>query len=371
MDLTALLKRDANNLDLFRIIAACMVIYGHAYALTPEIGHQDWLKTHVGFDYTASLAVKIFFFISGLVVTNSLLARKSAIPFVVARAFRIWPAMIVVILSCALIIGPIYTPVTLRDYIYSNETWSYVFRNFILDPRYELPGVFDDLPFKGAINGSLWTLPYEVAAYLALLGIFLLGVLRQRWLATLLLITIIVDPLFGNKLLVTWLTSDLNRTMLAPCFAFGALLALHRKNITINGGMAVGSWLLYFIFRDATAAHYFFYLAIFLTILFLSGTHLLMALKPSSDISYGIYLWGFPTQQILAHHFLHLGIRFNQVAAIFISIILGYLSWQLVEKRAIKFGRFLTQHLNDPVELMVAEHNAYTPGTPGETQRPD
>jgi peptidoglycan/LPS O-acetylase OafA/YrhL len=156
--------------------------------------------------------------------------------------------------------------------------------------------------------------------------------------------------------------------MLAPCFAFGALLALHQKNIPINGGMAVVSWLLYFIFRDVTAAHYFFYLAIFLNILFLSSTPLLMALKPSSDISCGIYLWGFPTQQILAHHFLHLGIRFNQVAAIFISIILGYLSWQLVEKRAIKFGHVLTQRLSDPEGLMVAGHNAYTPG---ETQRPN
>ncbi|SEN30427.1 Acyltransferase family protein [Nitrosospira multiformis] len=70
MDLPPLLKRDANSLDLFRIIAACMVIYGHAYVLTPEIGRQDWLKTHVGFDHVASLAVKIFFFIGGLVVTN-------------------------------------------------------------------------------------------------------------------------------------------------------------------------------------------------------------------------------------------------------------------------------------------------------------
>lgn len=41
MLLSSYLKRDNNNLDLVRIIAACMVIYGHAYAISPQVGKDD------------------------------------------------------------------------------------------------------------------------------------------------------------------------------------------------------------------------------------------------------------------------------------------------------------------------------------------
>ncbi|EBO0298771.1 acyltransferase, partial [Salmonella enterica] len=77
MLLSSYLKRDNNNLDLVRIIAACMVIYGHAYAISPQVGKDDIIHQLIGFDYSGSLAVKIFFFVSGLVVTNSFFSKRN------------------------------------------------------------------------------------------------------------------------------------------------------------------------------------------------------------------------------------------------------------------------------------------------------
>lgn len=38
MKLSELLKKENNNLDVFRLLAACMVIYGRAYAIAPQGG---------------------------------------------------------------------------------------------------------------------------------------------------------------------------------------------------------------------------------------------------------------------------------------------------------------------------------------------
>ena len=116
MRLSDLLQRDNNNLDIFRLIAAALVIYGHAYAIAPQEGHSDVLVHLLGYDYSGSLAVKLFFFLSGLVVTNSLLHKRDVAQFVMARFFRIWPALLVVTALCALVLGPLVTALPLADY---------------------------------------------------------------------------------------------------------------------------------------------------------------------------------------------------------------------------------------------------------------
>ncbi|HIC6877228.1 TPA: acyltransferase family protein, partial [Salmonella enterica subsp. enterica serovar Aberdeen] len=73
------LQRDKNNLDLLRIVCAAAVIFGHSYYLSDAGGSQDPLKELVGFTYSGSTAVKVFFFISGLLVTNSLVATRSVL----------------------------------------------------------------------------------------------------------------------------------------------------------------------------------------------------------------------------------------------------------------------------------------------------
>lgn len=64
MRLIDLLGRNSNNLDLFRVLAACMVIYGHAYSIAPQEGHSDWIEKVLGYDYSGSLAVKFFFLLA-------------------------------------------------------------------------------------------------------------------------------------------------------------------------------------------------------------------------------------------------------------------------------------------------------------------
>lgn len=354
MQLSKILNRDANNLDIFRVIAACIVIYAHAFSLAPQPGAGDYLGRLLGFDYSGSLAVKMFFFLSGLVVTNSLLEKRDPVKFVISRVFRIWPALVFMLLVSALIIGPLATNLSLEDYFNNGAVYRYVYTNASMFPAYELPGVFVNNPYKLVVNGSIRTIQYEVAAYIVLLGAFLVGIFKSRYVPALAFLLIALDPLFGNKLLFTWMPQNHEINLLLPCFAFGAVLAFYKQYINIDIMVVAGCWILYWVFRNGSHNFYFFYAAFFLTILYVSALPLMLKMKLNTDTSYGIYLWGFPVQQIMADNFLGYGLVFNQVASIFICLFAGYLSWHLIEKHAIALGATLGRQLTSKRALRAS-----------------
>lgn len=337
MLLKNILKKENNNIDIFRLLASLMVIYGHAYALLPMQGGRDFLGKLLAFDYSGSLAVKVFFFLSGLVVTNSLIEKKNILQFSISRIFRVWPALIAVLLSTSIIFGLILSTDSLREYFSKKEVYEYALGGVLMNITFSLPGVFKANPLD-AVNGSLWSIPFEVFAYFALAALFLIGFFKSKIPATLLFIVILIDPLCGNKILFTWPPENAGVPLLAPCFAFGSLLALWKDKINFDTKFIVGSWILFFLFKKSSYNFYFFYFSTFSTILYLSSRHWMLRLKPSIDISYGIYLWGWPIQQLMVMLFPDHGIRFNQISSIAIAVFFGLASWHLIEKHFIRIG---------------------------------
>jgi peptidoglycan/LPS O-acetylase OafA/YrhL len=346
MLLQEILNKEKNNLDIFRVIAAIMVIYGHAYALLPATGPGDLLTGLLGFDYSGSLAVKIFFFLSGLVVTNSLLIKRNLARFLIARFFRIWPALAFTLLVTAFLLGPLLSEQSAAEYFSNKKVFAYFHKGLLMNIKYELPGVFEDNALR-AVNGSLWSIPHEVFAYLTLATIFLLGLLKPRFrlLTIPIFILILIDPLLKNPILFTWLPDNPEIRLLAPCFAFGALLAIWKDKVSMGWAPCLAAWIAFFVFRQSCCNFYLFYLALFISIIQLSSQNLLVRLKPTADISYGIYLWGWPVQQILVLFFVEYGIRFNQISAILISVMMGFISWYLIEKGSIDYGSHLARKI--------------------------
>lgn len=345
MLLQDLLKKDNNNIDIFRVIAATLVIYGHSYALLPNVEYNDIIQKFLLFDYSGSIAVKIFFFLSGLVVTNSLLAKKDAIDFIIARFFRIFPALLVVLILMAFIIGPILSTLSASDYFSYTMPFYYVSYGFIMDIQYHLPGVFNENRIH-VINGSLWTIPFEVFCYLFLFSLFLIGVMKNRLLMTLFFTLIIVDQLSGSSILFTWIPQKPDVTLLAPCFAFGAILAAWKDKVKIDLKLTLGLILISILMFQSTYNYYYFYIAVFISTLYISGNKLVLKLKPRFDISYGIYLWGWPVQQIIISLYPEQSAEFNQITSIAICFVISYASWKLVERPSINFGRKLIDVLS-------------------------
>lgn len=342
MKLSEILKKDNNNIDLIRIIAAAMVIYGHAYEISPETGRADFIRNLIEFDYSGSLAVKIFFFISGLVVTNSLLKKRNISEYIISRFFRIWPAFIcVIVLSYAF--AYITTSADTNEFKEVVPFLQYLTSSFFLNMTWSFPGVFDENTIN-VFNGSLWSIVYEVGCYILLLS-FVVLFNYNRMIINVICSFIILDSLYGVFSIFTEALSRDEVRYLPAIFALGVLAAINKDYIKINKVTAAMMILVTAILYSQQSTLYYlsFYITLMYAILYISANHYFIKLKPKYDISYGIYLYGFPIQQYV---FLTLkdtgaGILTNQVVSICISIIAGILSWLLIESRFIRLGKIV------------------------------
>ncbi|HDV2467383.1 TPA: acyltransferase [Escherichia coli] len=203
-----------------------------------------------------------------------------------------------------------------------------------------------DNPHPISVNGSLWTIPYEVYAYIILLCLFCIGIYKKPLLVAFLAVAITFESVSKIKIVFFSTPSNPEVPMLAACFAFGSVLAAYKNVISITLKTFISLWILYILLIDNPYSMYLSYAAIFIAILYLSKTNTLLKIKPKADISYGVYLWGFPVQQIIAMYFLNKGVLFNQILSIFICIVLGWASWHLVEKRFINLGKLVGNRLS-------------------------
>ncbi len=332
-----ILNKGANNFDLFRLIAAMGVIVGHSYAIAPQPPLQDGVLSILNFDYSGSLAVKFFFFLSGLLVTNSIISRPDPFQFLAKRALRIFPGLLVCLLISVLIVGPIFTKLSIGEYFTAQDTWKYLVKNFFLtDIIWRLPGVFEQS--KYGLNGSLWTLPYEVLCYLYLAAFFGLGLLRKKIIANIFFLLVIAAAFIAPNYLPVFFFQNPEAHLLTVCFAMGALLANNKENIRIGLVEVVLLWLLMFLFKSSAIYQLLFYAAFFYTTVYIASLEFVNRFRLPFDASYGVYVYGFMIQQCVHALFPAMGVHGNQVLSAIIALGIGILSWKFVEKRFIDWG---------------------------------
>jgi len=292
------------------------------------------------------IAVAIFFALSGLLISRSFDRKKSLITFAVARVLRLFPALLVV-LVITVIVGAFFTTLDLASYLRSAETLAYIPRNLSLAfLQYPLPGVFDDNAYGDPINGSLWTLFYEVICYLGVVVIGLVGLLKRRILFTLVfaVLTIAYLSSFG------WdpdggLTRRLYLLLqLGFPFALGMMAYVWRDKFVLDLRIAAALWLLCW-----PAAYTPFLSAMVLIALIYSIAWFgfipkgqLLAYNRLGDYSYGVYIFAFPVQQMFAHLVPDAGPLANMALAAPLTLLCAVVSWNLVESVALSKVRPLS-----------------------------
>ena len=342
MRISHFLKRDNNNLDLIRLILACLVIVGHLPILNGD--DKLWIDP-IGhfftFTYSAAWSVKLFFFISGLLVTNSLLSKKSVTQFLLSRIFRIIPALFFVLIITTFIIGPLVTAVSVSTYFSNLGHLKYIFNNLLFKTDYYLPGVFSNNLYKDVVNGSLWSLSYEVECYIALLGSFLILQHQKPVYWKYVVLIILADTILPYKFIVGWLGKNPDIYLLPAIFSFGALLAVYADHVEANWKMASGLFLLFFILKNSDFVHITFILASCLLLIPIASNKWILKFKLRYDLSYGVYLWGFLVQQTLYHYWGHISAALHCLVALIISIILAFITHIWIEKPFMEFGRYV------------------------------
>lgn len=337
-----------NNFDLIRLVLASAVIFSHSYPLFS--GALDpW--TLVGSKYNiGQLAVMAFFVISGLLVTRSAVMSRSGLSYTISRIYRLVPGAFVCAVWMVFILGTAFTTLALADYFLSSRIWSFLVRNtLMMSIQYDLPGVFLENVYAGAVNGSLWSLKIEIRMYIAF-GILVFIARKIPWALNRLkyiLLAVFALALFRLHIPDTPLSlSPEQKPYLlwnfGYYFAAGAVLYAWVEYVPRNllvslGFVAIAAALVnteYYDLALRIALPYFIHCLAF------TQFAPLKVVRGIPDVSYGVYIYGFPVQQGLSALYAEtLGFWTLTALALVISFALASLSWRFVEAPALRSKR--------------------------------
>lgn len=331
-----------NNFDWIRIVAAVTVLYGHAFPLT-NTASLTILDNSI-----QATAVKIFFVVSGYLVCLSWMSNPNIIHFVSKRVLRIFPGLIVVVAFSALIVGPLVTSLTKAEY-FSNPNFYKYFFNLILYPIYNLPGVFSNLPYKIAVNGSLWSLPIEFFMYLLLpILITISGIKTIKYSLIIFTVATCVASLvflrssfYELPRIVIYGSSVRSAIDVCPYFLIGAAYARYDLKKYLNIEVALAGVCILALLQPSSLwmreLCLYFILPYTVLSFAMSGQRLFSIIGKFGDFSYGVYLYGFLIEQLLNQIFRgELTALQDAFYSLPVTFILAILSWKFVERPCLR-----------------------------------
>ena len=328
-----------NNLNFLRFFMAIAVIAGHSFlAVQGDVQNDPVSRLTRGQLYSGSLAVNAFFLISGYLIVQSWLYSKGTGDYLKKRCLRIYPGFLACSLLCLFVVGPVLFG-SFGGYFHTAHCLHNLRTLLCLN-------VLDIHPFARtpdqSVDGPLWTIAPEFLCYLLVMGLGLLTGYRNRktivglfavtWVGYLVQTathwqTSFALPLhLGGKVdewprLITYFMAGMcfyffrERIRYTPRLLAGAFVLLAAsapvKLLPATLPLCGGYLLFYFAFSPNIRLHRF-------------GT--------KTDLTYGIYLYGWPLQQILLKSFPALNALLLTALALPLACLAAWLSWNYVEK---------------------------------------
>jgi peptidoglycan/LPS O-acetylase OafA/YrhL len=176
----AVLEENRNigpGFDFLRVFLALSIVGFHSLTVTNQY-FVPYSLDDTPFWIVHYSLVPMFFALSGFLISGSA-ARLSLKNFLINRGLRIVPALAVDTFVCALIIGPIFTTVSLWHYFFSVEFATF-FLNIVGWVHFTLPGVFMTHAVA-RVNGSLWTVPFELTCYFMISVMIVVGIIKRQF----------------------------------------------------------------------------------------------------------------------------------------------------------------------------------------------
>ena len=321
-----------------RLLFALMVLVGHAFVVVLGTPSDE---PAIFFHYRPSyLAVNLFFIASGFLVTKSMLYREDMVEYGAARSLRIYPALIVHVLFVMFVIGPFVTSMPILEFFKHPDFWTQPLQvlSFYQTDMF-LPGAFER-NHEAIGSGALWTLRYELLAYIGTAIAFMLGLLKHKWMLIMqFVIFVIAWPLAHLTGIYDQVPATIQSILRfglayglgAAIYALQDKLSFHILGVFILGLIAglfngtvwfeiiVTIWLGYMVFWMA-----------YVQIPALNG------LKKLSDTSYGIYIYHWVILQAVVYFIPGLNPAQLILIALPIVVIISYASWHLIEKPMLK-----------------------------------
>ncbi len=324
-----------NNFDLIRLVLAGMVAVAHGIVM--RTGHQPYF----GISTLGDFALDGFFILSGFLVVRSWLSLGNFWRYAWHRFLRIMPAYWVCLLVLAFVVAPTALALEGRPL---TELWTapdsairFVEVNLGLNVfTYEIASIFAHNPNPLIVDGSLWTLILEAGCYVVLAVLGLIGVLRKRtW----------VIPAFA---LVLWMLATLydfgvyvgigdNTLRMLMLFLIGASIYLYADRVPMRAWLAVAAAVV-FVASVALLTNYRMVGAVPLAYLLIyCAAGLRWNLRLRTDLSYGVYIYHWPIEQLLM---LTVVAQLPTPAFVLVGLVLivpvALASWYGIERRALR-----------------------------------
>lgn len=264
------------------------------------------------------------------------------------RLIRIYPGLIFCILVTTFAIYPTLSANEYFATATSKDAINYLTTNIGLffNTQWGLPGLFATAPLNTVVNGSLWTLPLEMKCYLLVVIAGLCGCFRSRALslAFFLVTGSTFAYLVANGTSINFLSSFTIKPAgysfyPAPFFLIGMLIYILRDTISVN--WTVGALLAstYIALRTTEFGPPFFYMTFIYILLLFSVEPRLLRFRPKHDYSYGVYVWAFLIQQVVASRYPEMNNILSLTITIPATLVVAAISWHLIERPSIKIVR--------------------------------
>jgi peptidoglycan/LPS O-acetylase OafA/YrhL len=324
-----------NALNAWRLGLAISVILWHSWPLTGRtITYKPFeqLIEQVGVDG--------FFAVSGFLITASWLRNPRLRDFSVARGLRIFPGLWVCLLITAFVFAPLSVLLqggSVGNLMSSHRPVEYFLNNAVLNVYYAgVDGTPRNVPWPGVWNGSIWTLVFEMICYIAVAVLGIVGLLKLRWTIPVAFVLTLCATAYFSYPVFSMQTIPQMVARFAVMFAAGALLHQYRNVIPARWSL-VGVCIAVVLVSGLLENYRVIGALPLAYAVIVSGSlihHRRLNLR--NDLSYGMYIYAYPVQQllvILGLGSLNMYLFFGIATAA--TVPLAALSWFLVEKRAI------------------------------------
>lgn len=324
-----------NNFDLIRLVLAATV--GVAHGIVMRTGHQPYF----GISTLGDFALDGFFILSGFLVTRSWLTLNNFWRYAWHRFLRIMPGFWLCLLVLAFVVAPIALLLEGRPlselFTSPDSAIKFVLINSgLMVFTYEIASIFSSNPTPLVVDGSLWTLILEAGCYFVLACLGIVGWLRRRkW----------VVPVFAAALWVLATLYDFgifmvigdNTLRMLMVFLIGATFYLYADRVPMRAWLAVAAAVV-FVASVAFLDNYRMVGAVPLAyVLIYLSVGLPKNLRLKVDLSYGVYIYHYPLQQLLMLTILS---QLPTPAFVIISLLcvvpVALASWYGIERRALR-----------------------------------
>jgi peptidoglycan/LPS O-acetylase OafA/YrhL len=337
-----------NSFNTIRLLCATAVIFSHAFNIVNGTGVGEPLYDLTNGQLTIGKAsVGIFFVVSGLLISASFEKSRSLLSYAIKRGCRILPGLSVCVILLALIFGPLMTSLPLAQYFSAHLFVDFLKNIVFLPSQYALPGVFESNPMPQAVNGSLWTLKYEILCYI--LGPIFLSIKKYRHHVLIIfwVVSFIVARKLGSHEGLSGPMYHLYQTCaLFRFYGAGMLIYFFHKEIPVNIPIMISLFAVtvFGLFTDFAEEALAIAGSLFIVSLAYNSSQFFRNITKSGDISYGVYIYAFPIQQLVVYLLgeKHSTVMSNTMISVILTLLIAWLSWLFVERPFLNIGHSLS-----------------------------